>query len=102
MRPPSAHAVTASETAVLKNNEVLPAPEKKRFPYVFIFPAEGTFWSDNPYCILETEWVSTEEREAAQLFRDYLLQTEQQEAAISVGLRPADPENPLQAPIALE
>ena len=24
-----------------------------RFPFAFIFPAEGTFWMDNPACLLD-------------------------------------------------
>ena len=44
-----------------------------RFPFAFIFPAEGTFWMDNPACLLDASWVSAEQREAARIYRDYLL-----------------------------
>lgn len=100
--PSYLHAVSGSETAVLANNKYVPAPDDKLFPYVFIFPSEGTFWSDNPFCILETEWVSDEQREAAQIYRDYLLAPEQQDIAIDIGLRPANPDVPLRCPICLE
>ena len=49
--PSYLHAVTASETATLKNNEV--NKEVMLFPFAFIFPAEGTFWMDNPACMLD-------------------------------------------------
>jgi Ca-activated chloride channel family protein len=100
--PSYLHAVSASETAVLANNKYVPYPDEKRFPYVFIFPTEGTFWSDNPFCILETDWVSDEQREAAMIYRDYLLAPEQQDIAIDIGLRPANPDVPLHAPISLD
>jgi Ca-activated chloride channel family protein len=97
--PSYLHALTSSETSVLATNKYEP---DKRFPYVFIFPAEGTFWSDNPFCILDTDWVSDEEREAAEIYRDYLLQKEQQELAVTIGLRPANPDVPLHCPICLD
>ncbi len=100
--PSYLHAVSASETAVLANNKYVPYPDEKLFPYVFIFPAEGTFWSDNPFCILETDWVTDEQREAALIYRDYLLAPEQQDIAIDIGLRPANPDVPLHAPISLD
>ncbi len=98
--PSYLHAVTASETAVLKTNQVF--QDTMRFPYVFIFPAEGTFWSDNPACLVEADWVSAEQREAALIYRDYLLRPAQQDMAVTIGLRPSDPAIPLHAPIALE
>ena len=98
--PSYLHAVTASETAVLKTNEVF--QDTMRFPYVFIFPAEGTFWSDNPACLVEADWVSDDQREAALLYRDYLLQPAQQDMAVTIGLRPSDPSVALHAPISLD
>ncbi len=97
--PSYLHALSGSETAVLANNVHVP---EKRFPYVFIFPKEGVYWSDNPFCILETDWVTEEEREAALIYRDYLLAPEQQDIAIEIGLRPAKPDFPLHCPICLE
>ena len=60
-----------------------------RFPYAFIFPAEGTFWQDNPACLLDASWVSAEQGEAAQPYREYLLALAQQDRAVKIGLRPA-------------
>jgi Ca-activated chloride channel family protein len=98
--PSYLHAVTSSETAVIKTNDV--QKDIMRFPYVFIFPAEGAFWMDNPTCILAAGWVSAEQREAAKIYRDYLLAPEQQDKAVQIGLRPAVAAAPLHAPIALE
>ena len=68
---------------------------------VFIFPADGTFWSESLFCILDTEWVAVEQHEAGWLYHEHLLQTEQQGVTIDIGLRPIiDME--LHAPIALE
>ena len=98
--PSYLHAVTSSETATLKTNEVNKATMP--FPFVFIFPAEGTFWMDNPFCILETNWVSPEQAEAAGLYRDFLLAPAQQDLAVTIGLRPVTAGVALHAPIALD
>ena len=87
--PSYLHAVTSSETSTLKTNEV--NKDSMRFPFVFIFPAEGAFWMDNPFCILDGDWVSAEQHEAAGLYRDFLLEPAQQDLAVTIGLRPADP-----------
>ena len=98
--PAYLHAVTSSETSMLKNNEVF--KDTMRFPFVFIFPADGTFWSDNPACLVEADWVSEEQREAALIYRDYLLEYEQQDMAVTIGLRPSDPTVAMHDPISLE
>ena len=98
--PAYLHASTASETSTLKNNEV--NKEVMRFPFAFIFPAEGAFWQDNPACLLDASWVSAEQEEAARTYRDYLLAFEQQDKAVQIGLRPAAAGVPLHCPICLE
>ena len=97
--PAYLHASTASETSTLKNNEV--NKEVMRFPFAFIFPAEGAFWQDNPACLLDASWVSAEQEEAARTYRDYLLAFEQQDKAVQIGLRPAAAGVPLHCPICL-
>ncbi len=94
------HAINSSEAAVLKVNAE--QGQDLRFPLVFIFPAGGTFWSEHPYCILETDWVSEKQAEGAALFRDFIFQREQQEAAVTYYLRPRDSSLPLRAPLSLE
>ena len=73
--------------------------ESFQLPVVAIYPKEGTFWSNHPYAILNASWVSDEEREAAEIFRYFLLAPEQQERALEVGFRPADVNIALRSPI---
>ncbi len=94
------HAINSSEAAMLKVNQE--QSDQLRFPLAFIFPAEGTFWSEHPYCILEADWVSEDQAEAAGIFRDYLLDTPQQALAIDNYLRPRDKSIPLHAPLSLD
>ena len=94
------HAVTTSEAETLKTN--LERGAEMQFPLVFLFPSEGTFWSEQPYCILNADWVSQEQAEAARMFRDFLLARPQQELAIANYLRPVDETIPLRTPLSLD
>ncbi len=98
--PEYLHAVTSYEANVIKWNR--DHESELRFPLVAIYPDDGTFWVENPYCILDAaDWVSDEQEEAATIFRDYLLSSEQQKLAIDWGLRPANASVPLHDPIDL-
>ncbi|HMP42861.1 MAG TPA: VWA domain-containing protein [Roseiflexaceae bacterium] len=66
-------------------------------PLVAIYPREGTFWHDNPFIIMSS--ASTEERQAAEQFYNYLLSTESQQLAMQFGFRPANIEVPIADPI---
>ena len=69
--PTFLHATSAFEEGTVRFN--LERKDDLRWPLAFVFPEEGTFWSDQPYCILDgADWVSDEEAEAAQLFLDFL------------------------------
>jgi Ca-activated chloride channel homolog len=57
---------------------------------VAIYPKEGTFWHDNPYIILKAPWVTADQSKAAAVFRDYLLQSDNQQLALALGFRPAN------------
>lgn len=90
--------------AVLYENLVVesaqdPRYRAKPFPVVAVYPREGTFWSDHPYAVLDLPRVGAEVREAAELFRRFLMATPQQRAALRFGFRPADPSVPLGAPL---
>jgi Ca-activated chloride channel family protein len=99
--PEYLHAVTSYEANVIKWNR--DHGNELRFPFVAIYPDDGTFWVENPYCVLDgADWVSDEQEEAALIFREYLLSSEQQKLAIDWGLRPYDPNMTLHAPIDLE
>jgi Ca-activated chloride channel family protein len=97
--PDYLHAVTTTEADVLKTNKDF--ADKLRYQLVFIFPSQGTFWTEQPYCILDADWVSPQQKQAAQLFRDYLLAPARQEMAIQYYLRPVDESVTLHAPISL-
>ena len=98
--PDYLHAVTTSEADVLKTNKDF--ADILRYQLVFIFPSKGTYWTEQPYCILDGEWVSAPQKEAAKIFRDYLLARPQQELAINYYLRPVDESIALHAPISLD
>jgi Ca-activated chloride channel family protein len=72
---------------------------KAPFPLVAIYPVEGTFWSDHPYAVLDTEGVGADERAAAQQLLAFLKAQPQQEAARALGFRPADPKLAIAAPL---
>lgn len=84
--------IVAQETKRLNN-------ESSQIPVVAIYPKEGTFWANHPYVILNAPWVTAEQREAAQLFEDYLLAKDQQTLALQYGFRPADPAIALSLPL---
>ena len=44
-------------------------PRVPRVPLVAIYPEEGTLYSDNPFIVLDTEWVDDDERAAAAAVR---------------------------------
>jgi len=87
--------------AVLYENMVIESYSQRNlpFPVVAIYPKEGTFWSDHPIGIVEREWVTPDERDAAEVYIQYLLQRPQQEKAISYGFRPGSVDVPLTSPI---
>jgi Ca-activated chloride channel family protein len=66
---------------------------------VAVYPAEGTFWSDHPWALLEASWVGPEEREAAAALEGFLRSQEIQTSSLHFGFRPADPSLPLAAPL---
>jgi Ca-activated chloride channel family protein len=99
--PEYLHAVTSYEANVIKWNR--DHGSELRFPLVAIYPDDGTFWVENPYCILDAaDWVDDEQEQAAVIFRDYLLSAEQQALAVDWGLRPANASVTLHAPIDME
>lgn len=73
-------------------------PEAQRL--VAILPSDGTFWSDHPFIILNAEWVTPEQKEAAGMFQQFLLAEPQQNSAmISGGFRPVNPGITLGSPL---
>lgn len=61
-------------------------PEK----LVALYPKEGTFWHEHPFCVPNTDWVSAEQRTAATLFTDFIRSGEIQKSVMAAGFRPVD------------
>jgi Ca-activated chloride channel family protein len=97
--PEYLHATPTYENNVVDYNRQY--ADELRFPLVAIYPLDGTFWVDNPLCILDTDWVTDEQKEAAVKFRDFFLSAEQQGKAVQWALRPADSTIALGEPIDL-
>jgi Ca-activated chloride channel family protein len=68
------------------------------YPVVAIYPKEGTFTSDHPYTILQADWVTPAKKAAALAFRNFLLDTPQQQKALQYGFRPSNTSIKLGAP----
>ncbi|MCX7286999.1 MAG: extracellular solute-binding protein [Rhodobacterales bacterium] len=87
--PAFLHVASAFEEGTLRLNAEKGA--QLRWPLVFVFPADGTFWSDHPYCILDgSGWVDPEEAEAARLFLAHLTSSAVQAEAANHFVRPLD------------
>ena len=81
-------AVTLYESSVVQANDKY----KKEMPFrlVAIYPKEGTFWENHPTGIVNADWVSAEQREAASKFLAFATSREQQQKALQYGYRPTD------------
>jgi Ca-activated chloride channel family protein len=66
-------------------------------PLVEIYPKEGTFYHDDPFIVMSS--ATSEERQAAEQFFNFLLTPESQKLAMSYGFRPANIDVPLADPI---
>jgi ABC-type sulfate transport system substrate-binding protein len=63
------------------------ARQRQNMALLPFYPALNLL-SDHPFAILDAEWVTPEQQEAARLFRDFLLEDEQQREALKSGFRP--------------
>jgi ABC-type sulfate transport system substrate-binding protein len=54
-----------------------------------------TLWSDHPAAVLQAEWVTPKQEEAARQWLRYLRSRPVQEQALAFGFRPADPAVPI-------
>ncbi|MBZ0300894.1 MAG: VWA domain-containing protein, partial [Anaerolineae bacterium] len=73
-------------------------PEK----LVALYPKEGTFWHEHPIGIVNADWTTPEQREAARVFADYVLTPDVQKRIMENGFRPANPDVPLDYPFVAE
>ena len=80
-------AVALEEETVISLNQT----GNLKDPLVAIYPKEGTFYHDNPFIIPNAAWVTTDQRNAASVWKDYLLTDDSQRQALALGFRPANP-----------
>jgi Ca-activated chloride channel homolog len=59
-------------------------------PLIALYPQEGTFFHERPMGIVNANWVTPEQQEAARYFVDYTVSEPVQRLIMSYGFRPAD------------
>ncbi|GIW01628.1 substrate-binding domain-containing protein [Roseiflexus sp.] len=90
--PSKYDVVLVYENLALENVEAA----QRRWGDIRIYYPPVTMFSDHPYAILNTPWVTPEQQRAAEQFRDFLLSQPIQEIAFQqYGFRPANPEVPV-------
>jgi Ca-activated chloride channel homolog len=92
--PAYASAVAMEEATLVAFNK-----GRKGTKLVGLYPKEGTFFSDNPFLILNAPWVTPQQKEAAQKLQDFLVDRITPEIAQNAGFRPGDPAKKAGAPI---
>ncbi len=90
-------AVTLYESNVVKANDKY--KDKMPFKLIAIYPKEGTFWENHPTGIVNADWVTPEQKQAAQKFLEFMTSKDQQVKAPKYGYRPTDKSIALRAPI---
>ena len=96
--PGYASAVAMEEVTLLEFNRDRGSQPK----LVALYPKEGTFYSDNPYIVLNGDWVTPAKQTAAAEFQKFLAQKVTPQVAAASGFRPADVKTAPVAPISLE
>jgi Ca-activated chloride channel family protein len=100
-------AVAVEEKSVIDYNQGNPdgitdpgeRPREPRVKLVAIYPKEGTLFSDNPFFILDADWVDADQRRGAQAFQEFVQQPENQRKVLKFGFRPGNPRVKVDAPI---
>ena len=68
-----------------------------RYGELRVYYPPALLWSDHPFCILNGNWVTPQQTEAAKLFMEYLTSRPAQELALlKYGFRPVDASIPLE------
>jgi Ca-activated chloride channel family protein len=92
--PAYASAVAMEEATLVAFNK-----GRKGTKLVGLYPREGTFFSDNPFLILNAPWVTPQQKEAAQKLQQFLVDRITPQTALAAGFRPGDPAKRAGAPI---
>lgn len=66
-----------------------------RYGSLMVAYPKQNMWNDNPYYILDAPWSSEQQKEAADIFLDFLLTEPIQARSLVHGFRPADPAVPI-------
>ena len=93
-------AVAVEEKSVIDYNRGNPdgitdageRPQPPKVPLVAIYPKEGTLFSDNPFFVLDAEWVDDAQRAAAGAFTSFVQRPENQAKVVAYGFRPGNTE----------
>ncbi|MEO6571724.1 MAG: substrate-binding domain-containing protein [Ilumatobacteraceae bacterium] len=104
-----ASAVAVEEKSVIDYNLGNPdgalsageIPRDPRVPLVAIYPSEGTLYSDNPFIVLDTDWVDDAQRVAAKQFETFVQLPDNQQKVLEFGFRPNNASVPLGDPISV-
>lgn len=75
------------DSHTVQPGEVLTPPKEK---LVAVYPTEGSMWSDNPAVVLNTPWVTAEQKAAGEAFLKFLNTKTAQEILPNYGFRPLD------------
>ncbi len=102
-----ASAVAVEEKSVIDYNLGNPdgvlqpgeEPRPPRIKLVSIYPSEGTLFSDNPFFVLDADWVSDDERAAATSFERFVQEPANQKKVLAYGFRPGNPSVGVSDPI---
>jgi ABC-type Fe3+ transport system substrate-binding protein len=92
-RGPSAYDVVVA----YENQAVMGIERARKWGDLRVVYPPATVLADHPFAILEADWVTPEQQEAARMFRDYLLGEPAQRLALHYGFRPANAAVPLMA-----
>jgi Ca-activated chloride channel family protein len=96
--PGYASAVAMEEVTLLEFNRNRGSQPK----LVALYPPEGTFYSDNPFIVLDAPWVRPAQRQGAERFQQFLHEEITPELAARSGFRPQNLEQPPVAPVSKE
>jgi Ca-activated chloride channel family protein len=96
--PGYASAVAMEEVTLLDFNRDRGSQPK----LVALYPPEGTFYSDNPFIVLDAAWVRPAQRQAAERFQQFLEDEITPELAAQSGFRPPSLDDQPVAPVSKE
>jgi ABC-type molybdate transport system substrate-binding protein len=85
------------DIAVVYENLVISQIENAqgRWGNLRVYYPDTTLWSDHPVALLQGDWVTEPQKQAARTFVAFLRSRPMQERALSYGFRPADPSVPI-------